>query len=264
MMESQIKRGRPLVRIHVNGMICTCFVDTGSEVTLIKESTLNKLNILSVTPVGRTFKGASGAIFSGLGEINVNFSIEDAVKCNHPVMVFKDISFPGDVLLGIDFIRLFNFQFVANLTPPRNYMSFNDVKVPFWFSDQSSLGLRVLNINKFSQSVLCVSQSVICQPKSGCFVSTTVTNDFNNPVGLVQGRTARVLVPRSIISINNNSASVWVINDKPHRVTLKEGMKLASINMVSDVYANSNSVHLPEEVEQSEPMAVDDFTDFAD
>lgn len=265
MLESKIKRGRPLVRLHVNGKICTCFVDTGSEVTILKESTCEKLNISSVTPIERTFKGASGVVFNGLGEVHVKVSIEDTVKCNHPVVVFKDISFPGEMLLGIDFIRNFNFQLVANLTPPQNYMSFNNVRVPFWFSDQSSLGVRLVNNcnndnNNFSPS-LCVSRSVICQPKSGCFVNTTVSSEFDEPIGLVQGRTARILVPRSVVSVTKNSASVWVVNDKPHPVLLKEGMKLASVNVVNDIYVNSNPVHLPDEMEPSEPMALDDFTD---
>lgn len=146
MLEPQIKRGRPLIRLLVNGMICTCFVDTGSEVTILKESACRKLNVMSLTPIERTFKGASGAIFSGQGEVNVHFSIEDTVQCTHPVVVFKEISFPGDVLLSTDFLRRFNFQLVANHTPPRNFMSFNDVRVPFWFSDQTSLGLRFYNV----------------------------------------------------------------------------------------------------------------------
>ncbi|XP_063615437.1 uncharacterized protein LOC134788475 isoform X1 [Penaeus indicus] len=267
-LQNQNNRGRPLLYMHVNGMLCTCFLDTGSEVTIISECVSKRLNIHSITPTGRTFKGASGAIFSGQGETNVHFCIDDLVQCTHPVVVFKDISFPGDVLLGIDFVRRFNFQFVANHTPPGNYMSFDDVKVPFWFSDLTSLGIRTINLACKPQnviepqcSVLLVTQTMICPPKSGCFVKTMVSREFTHPYGFVQGKTAKVLVPRTVIAVNNDSASVWIINDKTHPVTLQMGMKLASVSEIDSVYSYNDSVNIPGDAEHSDKVAWEDFTD---
>lgn len=258
--------------MYVNGNLCTCFLDTGSEVTIIKERVSTRLNIKSINHTERTFKGASGAIFGGQGETTVQFSIEDLMHCNHPVIVFRDISFPGDVLLGIDFIRRFNFQFVANHTPPGNYMSFDDVRVPCWFSDQSSLGIRTINPLCIPQhksvpqtSVLLVTQTVVCPPKSGCFVRTKVPEEFTNAYGCVQGKTVKVLVPRSVITVNDDSAFVWIINDKIHPVTLKMGVSLASVsaidNVYDNVYSNNPMVNIPGDAEQSDTVTLEDFTD---
>lgn len=268
-LDNQNNRGRPLVQMHVNGILCTCFLDTGSEVTIISESASRRLNIQSITPTGRTFKGASGAIFSGQGETSLHFSIEDGVQCIHPVIVFEDITFPGDVLLGIDFVRRFNFQFVANHTPPGNYMSFDDVKVPFWFSDLTSLGIRIINstckqpqyVLEQQSSVLSVMYTMTCPPKSGCFVKTKVPKEFANPCGFVQGKTARVLVPRSIVTVNDDSALVWIINDKTRPVTLPVGMSLASVSGIDNVYSNNDSVNIPGGAEHSDTVTWEDFTD---
>jgi len=61
--------------------------------------------------------------------------------------------------------------------------------------------------------------------------------------------------------VNNDSASVWVVNDKPRPVTLKIGTKSAHVEMINDIFASTNTVNIPDEPDLSEPVALKDFTD---
>jgi len=61
--------------------------------------------------------------------------------------------------------------------------------------------------------------------------------------------------------VNNDSASVWVVNDKPRPVTLKIGRKSAHVEMINDIFASTNTVNIPNEPDLSEPVALKDFTD---
>lgn len=49
--------------------------------------------------------------------------------------------------------------------------------------------------------------------KLGCFVGARVSKEFTNLYGFV-GKTAKVLVPKSVITVDNDSAFMWIINNK--------------------------------------------------
>lgn len=56
------------------------------------------------------------------------------------------MKYPSQViLLGIDMLRRFNFRLISYHSPSRNYMMFNDVKVPLTYSDALSREVRVIS-----------------------------------------------------------------------------------------------------------------------
>lgn len=57
-------------------------------------------------------------------------------------------------------------------------------------------------------------RSIVCQPGSGMFIKGLVSRDFPASVAQVAGKTAKVLVPRSIVQVIDSSAPIWVVNDR--------------------------------------------------
>lgn len=119
-----------------------CFNDTDSEITLFKDTARQKVNLKSAVPSFRAMHGASGQSFRSIEKANVCFDVGKEVKFIHVVeVVDENVSFPGEVLLGVDVLRRFNFKLTAYHSPHRNYITFNGVKLNVRYSDSPSAGI---------------------------------------------------------------------------------------------------------------------------
>lgn len=79
--------------------------------------------------------------YRSVEKANLPFDIGEGVKCTHVVEVVGDeISFSGDILLGVDLLKRFNFRLTAYHSPSRNYASFNGVRLDVEYSDSPSFG----------------------------------------------------------------------------------------------------------------------------
>jgi len=145
-INDHIKVGRPLISVKVNGIMCTCFIDTGSEITLMKNELKERMNLQSVRPSSRTLRGASGHSFRAVEVVALSFSLSEDVKCKHDVtIVSEEVRFPGDILIGVDWLRRLNFKMVSFHSPQRNYITLNGVRVRMTFSDTPSLSIKMLH-----------------------------------------------------------------------------------------------------------------------
>lgn len=255
-MSDAIRSGRPMIRIGVNGIICNCFVDTGSEITLICEKMKEKLNLKGgIQPSFRSLRSASGHSFRTTEDVNLSFVLSDSVKCTHKVNIVNDtVSFPGDILIGMDWLRRFNFRMVAYHSPARNYMVFNGVRVRMAFTDCPSLGLSEITERRTQSSgtrcasaegitpVFC-AETIVCQPGSGMFITGVVSRDFPASIVQVAGKTAKVLIPRSIVQVTDGSVPIWVVNDRYQPVIFPQGSCIAQLEAVNEVYSNQFEGH---------------------
>lgn len=97
----KIRTGRHLILLRITMVVCTCFTDTGSEVTLINKCMKEKFNSHSFHPSSRTLRGASGHSIRMLQNVNLFFQLSE-ITCYHNVdAVSGNVSFP-DILLGMD------------------------------------------------------------------------------------------------------------------------------------------------------------------
>lgn len=98
---------RPLVALSVNGRSILCFIDTGSQITLIKPSALGEIdhdNSLPKKPSLKTLQGISGKPFISMTEVCLGFNLKKGL-IHYRRTTVADLYFPGEVLLGIDFLR---------------------------------------------------------------------------------------------------------------------------------------------------------------
>lgn len=86
----EIRSSKPLIMLHINRVMCTCFLDTGSEITLIKEIMKEKLNLCSFCLSSHTLRGASGHSLRMLQNVNLFFQFSEQITCNHAVDIVSE------------------------------------------------------------------------------------------------------------------------------------------------------------------------------
>ncbi|XP_037773237.1 uncharacterized protein LOC119568907 [Penaeus monodon] len=59
-ISDEIKSGRPIIKLRVNGIIIDCFVDSGSEATIVKSEAMSLLRIKKQKGLTKQLRGVSG------------------------------------------------------------------------------------------------------------------------------------------------------------------------------------------------------------
>ena len=252
-----VRTGRPLIKVNVNGVLLTGFVDTGSEMTIIKDEILPLLKIKKPLTATRHLRGVSGKALSVNTECNVRFSVNEHVSVVHRIASVPDLSFPGDVLLGIDILRRFNFHFIDRPYPEKSYMVLQGVKVPVTYTDEASLGVCVVSYVT-SVGMECIGKTVhvlhkvVCPPKSGVFVKAKVPHTFIGECAMISGAMDQIIVPRSLVNVNDHMINVWVVNPGNRPYLLKAGARVATVSEVAEVVAMGDHERFDEQGEDSQ------------
>jgi len=264
LISNEVPRGRPLIQVKINEVMLTCFIDTGSEITLLKDTVRRKVNLKSAVPSFRAMRGATGHSFRSIEKANVFFDIGKGIKSTHVVeVVGENISFPGDVLLGVDFLRRFNFKLTAYHSPYRNYVTFNGVKLDVQYSDSPSVGVQAFvgAVQTFrpracTDILALVVHTIVCPPNSGRYVECLVARPFSDTQAAVSGCTAQVLVPYGVSDVEDSRVNIWVVNDRSHPVIIQQGMCLAHLDYIGEVLAPTDTA-----AQNKGPSTVDNESD---
>ncbi|ROT68897.1 hypothetical protein C7M84_012959 [Penaeus vannamei] len=124
--------GRPVVALSVDGKTLLCFIDTGSQVTLVKPSALEVLDPakkLRHHASSKILQGVSGEPFHPAAEVTLSFNISKDLVLLHRTIV-ADLSFHGDVLLGTDFLRRQDFTLQSEAQSPHGLLILGGCELP--------------------------------------------------------------------------------------------------------------------------------------
>ncbi|ROT64100.1 hypothetical protein C7M84_017974 [Penaeus vannamei] len=141
MLSSLGLSGRPLVGLNINGKTTLCFIDTGSEATLIKPSAVamivshQKLQHRTSTKI---LRGVTGQPLQVSTEVTLHFQMaEDSVIVHQASVV--DVSFPGDILIGMDLLRRLDFTFSSEASTGNATITLQGHKFSVVYTDAESL-----------------------------------------------------------------------------------------------------------------------------
>ncbi|XP_047501808.1 uncharacterized protein LOC125047574 [Penaeus chinensis] len=176
-------------------------------------------------------------------ECNVKFSIDKDISCVHRVCCVSKVSFPAPVLIGMDLLRRFNFKFVHNLSPHKSYLMLQGRKLFVTYTDAQSLCITAIS-NPATSSMsygdsnkVHALRTVLCPPHTGRFVEGRVPRSFSGSTAFLTGVSDSVLVPKSLVSVNNRCVFVWVVNTDSRPKMIKNGTCLAEVSEADAVVA---------------------------
>jgi len=144
-VSTQSLRGRPLAVLSAEGKPTKCFIDTGSQVTLIKRTVLNRLDPdgkLRQRSSDKVLRGVSGTPMHPAAEVTLRYDLgQNTVE--HPTLM-ADLDFPGDVLIGIDLLRSLNFTLRSKANSSHGELVLGDCQYPVVFTEARSLKISLL------------------------------------------------------------------------------------------------------------------------
>lgn len=225
--------GRPLVKIRVHGIPMTAFIDTGSEVTLLKMERTKSITPKRIYHQARGLRGVSGRLFEATSEWDVKISLGDGRKtrqCHHRVCVVEGVDFPGEILIGMDFLRRFCYRLVNNPVSRKSYLRLGGVTLPVTYTDGCTLGISGITEfvpPEYSQK-LAIRRTIQCPSRSGRYILVSVPESFNNKDVIIEAATDRIIVPRTVVKPKDGVASVWVVNGGTRPVCLQNGTHVAT------------------------------------
>jgi len=279
--------GRPLVELSVNGRTTLCFIDTGSEATLVKSSAAILMDT-SHRPRSRSsskiLRGVTGQPLHVTSELTLPFHLDDDLTVSHQVAE-ADISFPGDILIGMDLLRRLDFALSHCATTNKAVLVLEGRSFAVVYTDHQSLGVCPVtstDILSSTQKVASVGaeinkekvplidqgqkprveaavhliQRTEIPPHSGCFLHGCVarTGPTNGDILVTPAVAEALNLPYSITTVKERQCQVWAVNPSSRPLILHNGTRLGTAEYIEAVYATDSS-DLPPQDPPVEPAA---------
>jgi len=142
--------GRPLVGLNVNGRTTICFIDTGSEATLIKSSAAiltDACRKLRSRSSSKILRGVTGQPLHVTSEWTLAFNLDDNLTVPHQAAEV-DTTFPGDILVGMDLLRRLNFTLSHSTITNNAVLTLEGREFSVVYTDHKTLGICPVTRNK--------------------------------------------------------------------------------------------------------------------
>ena len=256
---SESHAGRPMVKLTYNGRIKDCFLDTGSSVSLIKSSSLDGQSKTKFC--GKNIYSVSGSLIENNGEINLTVELSPQMHFTHNFIIV-DLDFPGDILIGFDFLRRFDFELIHSKSLDKCHLilqgnkfkidhsivSFQSVKTVCSIKSGNIEGIGKLF--SFKSPVLNghVRRVTVCPPRTGMFVCLSVSASLKDGATLlVESKCDSLLVPKMLVRVSDRIIYVWVVNDTTRSVRLHNGETLVALEEIYCTQYNNSVASLSDQ-----------------
>ncbi|KAH8405575.1 hypothetical protein KR215_003217 [Drosophila sulfurigaster] len=111
---------RRLKKLRIGDVVVEALVDTGADVSIIKEAVVNKISGVKLQQSVSTLRGLGRGMTRPLGQFNAEVKI-DEMQLTHRFLVVPQDAIACDALLGYDFVAKFRVQMTAagyEFSPP--------------------------------------------------------------------------------------------------------------------------------------------------
>jgi len=236
--------------LPVNGKEVTCFIDTGSEVTVLKEEAAKLLPGIRMLRSSRTLKGVAGMPKSVEAEADLRFTIRPGLDLVHRTCITSGIHFPGDMLVGMDMLRRFPVILCILPNSSDSYLeldghrheitfvgeeSLHCCEVPACHESKGELPEPFIPLQPRYVSPVHVTEATTIEPRAGRFVAASLSRSVPDEthVAVIEGNMSCLLVPRTLITVQERRSSVWVVNTAPKPRKVSPGTVVGYAELVS-------------------------------
>jgi len=220
-----------------------CFVDTGIAVSLIKSSSLNTLKFASRARKARSLVGVTGAVLDTIEELDLKVAISPSLKMIHRFTVTSSCPFPGDVLLGIDFLRRFKFSLFHDPSTSKCGLRIYDERFRVTFTDkalaEAKSPINTVDIKHLFGappiSYTRIKRVTIVPSQTGKFVPVTISRLSGPDCDvIIHGYLGEFVIPKVIIKTNRGNARIWLVNLLNEDVKIHAGCILTSVEEITE------------------------------
>jgi len=234
-----------MIKIHVNGAPIMAFIDTGSAITIVKEEHLPRFKLAKQHGCYRVLQGISGTPMEVTEEVDLPIQLSDSVSITHRASVL-DTRFPGDILLGMDFLRRFAFSLHHEPPPRFSYLCILGCLLDVTFTKHSSLVLAELStgvktsITSAHGCPLHCAKLIELLPDSASFVKCRVPRSVKDEEIEIAPSINKLIIPATVTRIEDRRTDVWVVNTSSRVIKLRPGQVIARASPVASVYATNS------------------------
>ena len=234
----------PYLHVELGSRRCTGLVDSGSGVTLIKESVFQALEDglkIRTVPSSRVYD-ASGTLVDNLGTyfLRAKF-LGTAIQI--PVIVVRDtMAFRQDLLLGTDVLKTHGIK--INFNSDTVKIRGNEEIFPLHYGSEK----RIRIINRVARKTipkLRSSRSYLLTPGDACMVQCNVRNSKNEPFLLTPFKGFEKHVDQGMIKTSERG-QCWVIalNETNADVELRKGTVIGSLKPIGSIIEREGAMDL--------------------
>lgn len=264
--------GRPLVALRANDQTVLCFLDTGSEATLIRPSILRRLdpqNNLRRIRSSKLLRGVTGQPLATTSEVTLHFQLDDDLFIPHQVTLV-DVTYPGDILLGMDFLRRLDFSLTHDPNTTSSCLSLEGRPFSVVYTDVESLHVRVISTTasnpetpaEFSTEMLPtqdhkhspgiavhLTARTDVPPHTGCFLDSRIARagPRDGDVIVTPTTTGNLILPHSVTTVKDRCCFVWAVNPTPKTLILHGGTRLGTVASVEALFTAKSKPPLTEQ-----------------
>ncbi len=270
--------GKPIISIDVHGSKLKAFIDTGSCVTLIKKKSWEK--VTGKERKSRSYRNnvssVNGKSLDISGMSTLTFTLTTGEVLYHNSLIASNLNFPGDILLGMDFLA--RFEFVINHFPHQKCtLSLNTAEYGVTFSRHANIQATVLSKTKRVKDLntslisplfephnnveITVSihskKKIICLPNSVTFVPVTLSKNVRDGSNvIVHGRMDNIILPHLVTTVANKSFKVPITNVTAKSIKIPRGACLSIAEVIEPEMIFESERKSLEQDNQAEVCAV--------
>lgn len=232
----------PLVKLNVENTEVTCFVDSGSSVTIIKNSLAQHFikNGHHLRKCNKIIQSVNGTEISTEGIIDLSFTFSNNKQVTHSVIVCDNATFPGALLLGQDFLKRVDgtVSFCKNKI---GYLSIYGKRFPFFKSctDSTFTSICAVKIDDLYERTFSVGRT----PSNMCIGASTAQQYYLKVPRHLNGKTviavpckslANVIMPRTVAHVENGKIPITFINCGDHNVKIPPNTIAAIVDIAKE------------------------------
>ena len=208
-----------MVKLNVQDEFITCFLDSGSSISLIKQSLAYRLIDkfkLTVHSSNKVLKNVSNDVIDINGQINLTFKTK-FYSLEHCLLICPNFScFKGGILLGRDFLNRCN----ANINFQKNQLQLFGSNYNFSKTKTSPPHITCISENKLNISndpnitLARTKENINIQQSSALYFKLAVSKSFEGRTVLISAShlNPSLILPRCIAVVENNEIPITLFN----------------------------------------------------
>jgi len=241
--------------LNIEGKLLQAFIDTGSQVTLIKKEAVAHLSPRKSFIAHRGLRGVAGKELPVIEELDVEVRLISGKRLIHRVIVVDAVSFPGDLLVGVDLLRRVHYKIIHDADTQDAYLHLDNEVYPLQYEKGESLGLVSFLQPTVKPPVVRLAPccKTVCPAHTGMYVTCSISPCFSGKSVLISSCTTALDIPRTLVIPQRDRCSVFVVNLTAKPVTLRNGSHFCVAEEV-DVF---NAVETKDDLFSERAAAVD-------